>query len=313
MTVALENVTRTVGAVPHISDVSLTFEQATLSVLLGPTQSGKTSLMRLLAGLDPPTTGRIVVNGIDVTGVAVRSVPWRWSISSSSTTPHCRSSRILPLLCVSRSSRRRRSTARGGSRGKALAPGTYVGSHAITIVRRPAAADRDCTGAGERRRSRAARRAAGQSRLQAARRAARRAAAHLRGRPAPSSSTPPPSRPRHCCWAAAPSACRRAVPCRPAGTSSLYRRPDRPARGRAVLRSAAQHRGHREKRRRGGLRRRRHGAGQRALCRRWTTGRTHVGFRAHQLILANGAARPPCLPGDGGADGNHRLRKLRPR
>jgi len=72
MTVALENATRIVGAVPFIRDVSLTLEPGTLSVLLGPTLAGKTSLMRLLAGLDPPTTGRVVVNGKDVTGVDVR-------------------------------------------------------------------------------------------------------------------------------------------------------------------------------------------------------------------------------------------------
>src|SRR3977135_1057071 len=72
MTVALENATRIVGAIPFIRDVSLTLEPGTLSVLLGPTLAGKTSLMRLLAGLDPPTTGRVVVNGKDVTGVDVR-------------------------------------------------------------------------------------------------------------------------------------------------------------------------------------------------------------------------------------------------
>jgi glycerol transport system ATP-binding protein len=72
MTVALENATRIVGAVPFIRDVSLTFEPGTLSVLLGPTLAGKTSLMRLLAGLDPPTAGRVVVNGKDVTGIDVR-------------------------------------------------------------------------------------------------------------------------------------------------------------------------------------------------------------------------------------------------
>ena len=72
MTVVLENVTRVVGAIAHISDVSLALEPGTLSVLLGPTLSGKTSLMRLLAGLDVPTAGRVVVNGRDVTGINVR-------------------------------------------------------------------------------------------------------------------------------------------------------------------------------------------------------------------------------------------------
>src|SRR3982074_2914309 len=72
MTVTLENVTRAVDGIPTIRDVSLTLEDGTLSVLLGPTLSGKTSIMRLLAGLDNPTTGRVLVNGRDVTGVDVR-------------------------------------------------------------------------------------------------------------------------------------------------------------------------------------------------------------------------------------------------
>ena len=55
-----------------IRDVSLTLERGTLSVLLGPTLSGKTSIMRLLAGLDKPATGRVLVDGKDVTGVDVR-------------------------------------------------------------------------------------------------------------------------------------------------------------------------------------------------------------------------------------------------
>jgi glycerol transport system ATP-binding protein len=72
MSVTLENLTRAVDGIPTIRDVSLTLEDGTLNVLLGPTLSGKTSIMRLLAGLDRPTTGRVLVNGKDVTGVDVR-------------------------------------------------------------------------------------------------------------------------------------------------------------------------------------------------------------------------------------------------
>ena len=43
-----------------------------MNVLLGPTLSGKTSLMRVMAGLDVPTKGRLIVNGRDVTGTHVR-------------------------------------------------------------------------------------------------------------------------------------------------------------------------------------------------------------------------------------------------
>src|SRR3984893_2019456 len=72
MSVTLENVTRMVDGIPTIRDVSLTLEDGTLSVLLGPTLAGKTSIMRLLAGLDKPTSGHVLVNGKDVTGLDVR-------------------------------------------------------------------------------------------------------------------------------------------------------------------------------------------------------------------------------------------------
>jgi glycerol transport system ATP-binding protein len=72
MSVTLDHVTRAVDGIPTIRDVSLTLDRGTLSVLLGPTLSGKTSIMRLLAGLDKPTSGRVLVDGKDVTGVDVR-------------------------------------------------------------------------------------------------------------------------------------------------------------------------------------------------------------------------------------------------
>jgi glycerol transport system ATP-binding protein len=43
-----------------------------VTVLLGATQAGKTSLMRIMAGLDAPSAGRVKVDGHDVTGVPVR-------------------------------------------------------------------------------------------------------------------------------------------------------------------------------------------------------------------------------------------------
>src|ERR1700759_3062162 len=72
MSVTLDHVTRTVDGVPHIRDVSLTLGSGTLNGLLGAPRSGKTSTMRLLAGHDKPTTGKLLVNGKDVTGIDVR-------------------------------------------------------------------------------------------------------------------------------------------------------------------------------------------------------------------------------------------------
>ncbi|TKB11854.1 ABC transporter ATP-binding protein [Desulforhopalus sp. IMCC35007] len=72
MQLELRNVSKKVGKEFHISDVSLTFEPGTLNILLGPTLSGKTTLMRLMAGLDQPSSGTVHVGGQDVTGVAVQ-------------------------------------------------------------------------------------------------------------------------------------------------------------------------------------------------------------------------------------------------
>jgi glycerol transport system ATP-binding protein len=68
----LRNVSKAVGGVEHIRGVSLTLQHGSLNVLLGPTLSGKTSLMRLMAGLDQPTSGSVWFDGKDVTGVPVQ-------------------------------------------------------------------------------------------------------------------------------------------------------------------------------------------------------------------------------------------------
>ncbi|MDB5552776.1 MAG: ugpC 5 [Rhizobium sp.] len=68
----LKSVTKQSGADIHINDVSIRLERGSLNVLLGPTLSGKTSLMRLMAGLDKPTKGSVWFEGKDVTGLAVQ-------------------------------------------------------------------------------------------------------------------------------------------------------------------------------------------------------------------------------------------------
>jgi len=68
----LDNVSKRVGPIDHITEVSLELTRGSLNVLLGPTLAGKTSLMRLMAGLDAPSSGKVLFDGQDVTGVPVR-------------------------------------------------------------------------------------------------------------------------------------------------------------------------------------------------------------------------------------------------
>jgi glycerol transport system ATP-binding protein len=72
MQLTLEGIGKKVGAETWLHDMSLAPQAGAVTVLLGATQAGKTSLMRIMAGLDAPGTGRVVVDGRDVTGVPVR-------------------------------------------------------------------------------------------------------------------------------------------------------------------------------------------------------------------------------------------------
>jgi len=72
MTLKLEQISQMVGGQMNLYPLNLTLVPNAVTVLLGATQAGKTSLMRLMAGLDTPTEGRVWVDGKDVTGMGVR-------------------------------------------------------------------------------------------------------------------------------------------------------------------------------------------------------------------------------------------------
>jgi len=72
MELTLNHVSKTVSGQPYLYPMDLRLEPNQVTVLLGATQAGKTTLMRIMAGLDSPTEGEVKVDGKDVTGVAVR-------------------------------------------------------------------------------------------------------------------------------------------------------------------------------------------------------------------------------------------------
>jgi glycerol transport system ATP-binding protein len=72
MSLTLDRIGLTRGAQTLLADVSLVLERGSLNVLLGATLAGKTSLMRLMAGLDAPSSGRVLADGRDVTGLPVQ-------------------------------------------------------------------------------------------------------------------------------------------------------------------------------------------------------------------------------------------------
>jgi glycerol transport system ATP-binding protein len=69
---SISNVDKIVGHEVHLQDISLDLRSGTQNIILGRTLAGKTSLLRIMAGLDRPTKGVIRENDVDVTGVSVR-------------------------------------------------------------------------------------------------------------------------------------------------------------------------------------------------------------------------------------------------
>lgn len=72
MGLELKNVSLVEGGENWISDVTVTFGSG-ISVLVGPNLSGKTTLMRIIAGLTKPTEGSIILNGVDITDTTVQN------------------------------------------------------------------------------------------------------------------------------------------------------------------------------------------------------------------------------------------------
>ena len=71
MLLELINITKKVGHETHLYEMSLELNSG-LNVLLGKTLAGKTSLMRIMAGLDRPTKGKIILDSKDITKLPVQ-------------------------------------------------------------------------------------------------------------------------------------------------------------------------------------------------------------------------------------------------
>jgi sulfate transport system ATP-binding protein len=69
MSIQLEGVTKRFESLVVVDDVSLSVADGELFVLLGPSGSGKSTILRLIAGLSVPDRGRILLHGLDVTGL----------------------------------------------------------------------------------------------------------------------------------------------------------------------------------------------------------------------------------------------------
>ena len=76
------------GAITAVDGVSLSVERGAFYALLGPSGCGKTTLLRVIAGFETPDSGRIVIDGVDVTGLPPYARPVNMMFQSYALFPH---------------------------------------------------------------------------------------------------------------------------------------------------------------------------------------------------------------------------------
>ena len=86
--ITFENVTKRFGKMVAVDNVSLSIQEGEFFSLLGPSGCGKTTLLRMLAGFETPTEGRILIDGKDVSLVPPNKRPVNMVFQSYAVFPH---------------------------------------------------------------------------------------------------------------------------------------------------------------------------------------------------------------------------------
>ena len=86
--IRFENVTKRFGDFTAVDNLTLDIYEREFFALLGPSGCGKTTLMRMLAGFEEPTEGRILLQGKDISGVPPYRRPTNMMFQSYALFPH---------------------------------------------------------------------------------------------------------------------------------------------------------------------------------------------------------------------------------
>src|ERR1700685_4647045 len=86
--VQLERITKKFGDFNAVDDVSLKIYKGEIFCLLGASGCGKTTLLRMMGGFETPTSGKIFIDGEDMTGVPPYARPVNLMVQSYALFPH---------------------------------------------------------------------------------------------------------------------------------------------------------------------------------------------------------------------------------
>ena len=106
--VRTQAVTKRFGGVAAVDRVSLAIRPNEFFALLGPSGCGKTTLLRMLAGFERPSEGRILIDGEDMAGVVPNRRPVNMVFQSYAVFPHMTVAQNVAYGLRFRSDRKRR-------------------------------------------------------------------------------------------------------------------------------------------------------------------------------------------------------------
>ncbi|HEY5809847.1 MAG TPA: polyamine ABC transporter ATP-binding protein [Povalibacter sp.] len=86
--ITIDRVTKKFGDFVAVNDVSLKIYKKELFCLLGGSGCGKTTLLRMLAGFEDPTSGKIMIDGVDMAGIPPYERPVNMMFQSYALFPH---------------------------------------------------------------------------------------------------------------------------------------------------------------------------------------------------------------------------------
>ena len=112
--IKLESVAKNFGAFSAVDRVSFTVDHGSFLVILGPSGCGKTTTLRMTAGLEIPSSGRILLDGEDVTSLpaSARDIAFVFQLFALYPHMNVRQNIGFPLLCQNYPARRNQQECR---------------------------------------------------------------------------------------------------------------------------------------------------------------------------------------------------------
>ncbi|MBV7534955.1 ABC transporter ATP-binding protein [Duganella sp. sic0402] len=96
----MTSISKRFGGLVAVNDVSVRFERGTINAIIGPNGAGKTTFFNLASGALPPTSGRIVLDGDDLTGLRADQVARRGIARTFQSTTLFDNASVLDNLIV---------------------------------------------------------------------------------------------------------------------------------------------------------------------------------------------------------------------